>query len=49
MSSVIAQRLGHSDVGTTLNIDSHLYPSTEKEAVLKMEDDFKTTPIYKIN
>ncbi|PFJ14976.1 site-specific integrase [Bacillus cereus] len=39
--SVVAQRLGHSDVATTLNTYSHLYPTTEKEAVLKMEDDFK--------
>lgn len=44
--SIIAQRLGHSDVGTTLNIYSHLYPSTEKEAVLQMEDDFKPAKIY---
>lgn len=43
--SVVAKRLGHKDVGTTLNIYSHLYPSTEKEAVLKMEDDFKTAEI----
>lgn len=44
--SMIAQRLGHSDVGTTLNIYSHLYPSTEKEAVLRMENDFKKASIY---
>lgn len=43
---IIAQRLGHSDIGTTLNIYSHLYPSTEKEAVLQMEDDFKPAKIY---
>lgn len=45
IASVVAQRLGHSNVATTLNIYSHLYPSTEKEAVLKMEDDFKTAEI----
>ncbi|WP_339161713.1 tyrosine-type recombinase/integrase [Siminovitchia sp. FSL W7-1587] len=43
--SVVAKRLGHKDVGTTLNTYSHLYPSTEKEAVLKMEDDFKLAEI----
>lgn len=47
--SVIAKRLGHSNPSTTLNIYSHLYPSTEKEAVLQMEDDFKPAKIYKIN
>ena len=43
--SVIAARLGHSDVATTLNTYSHLYPTTEKEAVLDMENDFKSTQI----
>lgn len=43
--SVVAARLGHSDVATTLNTYSHLYPTTEKEAVLRMEDDFKPTQI----
>lgn len=43
--SMIASRLGHSDVATTLNIYSHLYPTTEKEAVLQMEDDFKPAKI----
>lgn len=46
--SVVAKRLGHKDVGTTLNIYSHLYPSTEKEAVLKMEDDFKFAEIIQL-
>jgi len=45
--SVVAARLGHSDVATTLNTYSHLYPSTEKEAVLTMEDDFKTAKIIR--
>lgn len=45
--SVVAKRLGHSNPSTTLNIYSHLYPSTEKEAVLQMEDDFKPAKIYK--
>lgn len=43
--SVVAARLGHSDVATTLNTYSHLYPTTEKEAVLTMEDDFKPVQI----
>ncbi|MBP3037946.1 site-specific integrase [Bacillaceae bacterium Marseille-Q3522] len=38
--TMIAKRLGHGDVATLLNIYGHLYPSTEKEAVSKMEDDF---------
>lgn len=46
--SVIASRLGHSDVSTTLNTYSHLYPSTEKEAVLKMEDDFKRAEVINL-
>lgn len=45
IASVVAARLGHSDVSTTLNIYSHLFPSTEKEAVLGMEDDFKKADI----
>lgn len=47
IASLVAKRLGHSDVATTLNTYSHLYPSTEKEAVLKMENDFKPAKIYK--
>ncbi len=43
--SVVAKRLGHSNPATTLNIYSHLYPSTEKEIVNLMEDDFKTADI----
>lgn len=46
--SVIAQRLGHSDVASTLNTYSHLYPTTEKEAVLKMEDDFKIADVVQL-
>ncbi|HHL0972704.1 TPA: tyrosine-type recombinase/integrase [Bacillus cereus] len=38
---VVAQRLGHSNVATTLNTYSHLYPSKQAEAVAFMEDDFK--------
>ncbi|ARD47607.1 tyrosine-type recombinase/integrase [Sporosarcina sp. P33] len=45
--SVVAARLGHSDPATTLNVYSHLYPTTEKEAVLTMEDDFKPVQILK--
>lgn len=47
--SVVAARLGHSDPATTLNVYSHLYPTTEKEAVLTMEDDFKPVKILKFN
>jgi len=43
--SLVAKRLGHKDVATTLNTYSHLYPSTEKEIVSQMEDDFKPAKI----
>lgn len=43
--SLVAKRLGHGDVGTTLNVYSHLYPTTEKETVSLMEDDFKAAKI----
>lgn len=46
--SVISQRLGHKNVSTTLDTYSHLYPSTEKEAVLGMENDFKGADIIQI-
>ncbi|WP_144517275.1 tyrosine-type recombinase/integrase [Bacillus thuringiensis] len=36
---MVAQRLGHSDVATTLNTYSHLYPSKQAEAVASMEED----------
>lgn len=36
---VVAQRLGHSDVATTLNTYSHLYPSKQAEVVAFMEVD----------
>ncbi|MEC2465309.1 tyrosine-type recombinase/integrase, partial [Bacillus cereus] len=36
---VVAQRLGHSDVATTLNTYSHLYPSKQAEALAFIEDD----------
>jgi len=38
---VVAQRLGHSNVATTLNTYSHLYPSKQAEVVAFMEDDFE--------
>lgn len=36
---VVAQRLGHSNVSTTLNTYSHLYPSKQAEVVAFMEED----------
>lgn len=35
---VIAERLGHENVSTTLDIYSHLYPSKQSEIVDKLED-----------
>ncbi len=43
--AVVAKRLGHKDVATTLNTYSHLYPSTEKEIISQMEDDFKLADV----
>lgn len=43
--SVVAARLGHANVSMTLDTYSHLYPSTEREAVAHMEDDFKPARI----
>lgn len=37
---VVAQRLGHANVATTLNTYSHLYPSKQTEAVAIMQNDF---------
>ncbi|PYE91562.1 tyrosine-type recombinase/integrase [Bacillus sp. 196mf] len=36
---VVAQRLGHSNVSTTLNTYSHLYPSKQAEVIAFMEAD----------
>ena len=36
---IVAQRLGHSNVATTLNTYSHLYPSKQAEVVAFMEED----------
>lgn len=46
--SVVAKRLGHSDVATTLNTYNHLYPSTEDDVVKLMENDFKKAKIIKL-
>lgn len=43
--AVVAKRLGHKDVATTLNTYSHLYPSTEKEIISQMENDFKLADV----
>lgn len=45
--NVVSHRLGHSNTSTTLDTYSHLYPSTEKEVVSLMEDDFKPAKIIK--
>lgn len=46
--AVVAKRLGHKDVATTLNIYSHLYPSTEKEIIDQMENDFKLADVIQL-
>lgn len=37
---VVAERLGHKSVATTLDTYSHLYPDKQIEAVATMEEDF---------
>ena len=37
---LIAERLGHEDVSTTLNIYSHLFPSRQKEVAEKLQNMF---------
>lgn len=37
-AKVISERLGHSKVGTTLDIYSHVLPTMQKEAVDKLDD-----------
>lgn len=46
--AVVAKRLGHKDVATTLNIYSHLYPSTENEIIDQMENDFKLADVIEL-
>lgn len=43
--AVVAKRLGHKDIAMTLNTYSHLYPSTENEIIVQMEDDFKIADV----
>src|SRR5699024_12450812 len=38
--AVVAKRLVHKDIDTTLNTYSQLYPSNENEIILQMEADF---------
>jgi integrase len=37
-SKVVQERLGHSDIGTTLNIYSHVTPTIQREALDRFED-----------
>ena len=46
--TVVSHRLGHSNTSTTWDVYSHLYPSTEKEAISDMENDFKKADIIKL-
>lgn len=46
--SIISHRLGHKNASTTYDIYSHMYPSTEKEVVSNMEDDFKSAEIIEL-
>ena len=37
----ISERLGHKNVSTTLDTYSHLFPTNQKEIVLKLNDIIK--------
>ncbi|WP_370640499.1 tyrosine-type recombinase/integrase [Salipaludibacillus sp. CUR1] len=37
---VVSERLGHSRVGVTLDIYSHVNPDTQKQAALKYKEAF---------
>ncbi len=41
---IVVQRLGHSDVATTLNTYSHLYPSKQAELVTFIVSDRRLLP-----
>jgi len=45
---IVSKRLGHTDVSTTLDIYSHLYPNKEEDAVEQMEKDFTTADLVKL-
>lgn len=44
---IVSKRLGHAKVSVTYDIYAHLYPNKEEEAILDMEDDFKSADIIK--
>ena len=35
---VVQERLGHADIGITLNVYSHVLPSMQADAAVKMDD-----------
>lgn len=43
-SKVVQERLGHSDIGTTLNIYSHVTPTIQREAVDRFENWMSVEP-----
>lgn len=45
---IVSKRLGHSNVSTTYDIYSHLYPNKEDDAIAQMEADFKPADIIKL-
>ena len=44
---IVSKRLGHAKVSVTYDIYAHLYPNKEEEAILAMEDDFKSADVIK--
>ena len=38
---LIAERLGHEKVETTINIYSHLYPNKQSQVACKLEEKIK--------
>ena len=39
---LIAERLGHENIQTTLQIYSHLYPNKQSEVACKIQDFYQT-------
>jgi len=38
---LVSTRLGHSDIGTTMNIYGHLYPGQDAEVADQLDDEYR--------
>ena len=48
-SKAIADRVGHSTIGTTMDIYGHLMAEAQREVALKFEDGFNTYQVVETN